>query len=439
MKNLKINNYYPLSYELGYEKESDPQTLKISAEELLDRAFEMKMSAVQVTALFLKNAFEGYLCVMNDVPVKDLVEQGTVFIDLEASKKYGDLAERFFDNMHIFREGLDVAWDKATARETGWLELDYPSMECFVLGYQLFRLPVSCLTGFDPVIFAHVSEYKASQLKLHCSLHMKIIHHVACWEYIESVGESYNETFRDLIMKIETKENTLIHLKTKLEFANDPEIENEEMLNEMYFKYLVMRDTSMNEQKSFRMRSMIQGEKENKKLRSSLSNRIKSLYRTISKNCREVHIRTDGSPDHPELNDCFIKASDIYHDLSMDVSNQLLQYMRMLLLLIKVVNFRKINELPVELGGISNHDGENAMHLNELDVPQIDHNLEINLKMSMEMYGLSLKVRYIQDEELAEIHREYLLRHVEFIEKQIKGVMKEIRDVMQNKLILNNI
>ncbi len=436
MKNYPINNYYPLSFELkdGNERSTKPQTTNLHVEELLRWSIDKGLNALQVVALIMKNAFEGHICVMNGVPVEDIVEQGTGYVDFNADKKFGDLTESFSENLHLFREGFETAWEMLVKHDPALQKVEYGVLESYILAFQLFMLPVSCLKGMDPEIFSDVSEYRKKQLGFHQDLNGSLIKHVACWEYIEMVDESYYEKFKDLILKLESRQNTLMHLKTKLEFANDPEIRSEDELNEQYFKYLVYRDQTENERKTIKLRASMEEVDENKKLHASLNARLKSLYRSISKNCREVHTQTDGGSEYPELKKNFMTASNIYHNLSPGIANQLLQYQRLLLMLFRIINYRKTNGLPVDFHDFTGWCDGKTIHLNEEEVPKYNHDLDTNLNIIMEMHGIRQKVRYIQDEELASIHREYLGRQQEFIDNHLKDIMNEIKEAMQNKM-----
>jgi hypothetical protein len=431
-----ISDYFPLCYDIAEAQNtgfSKPETVGLSAGELADWSSQNHLTELQTMTLLIKNAFEGHLCHLNDIPVAKLTESGTFQVDLGGAQNYRELTGDFFRNFRSYREGLESAWGKMVPGNASKENIDFGSMLYFILANQLFRFPVSFLKSYDPQRFIGIPELQRTQYRLHYLLQVSMLNHVAQWSFIEMVDEKYQLKFKDILLRLRSKEIVITQLYTKLNFANDPSIHTEEELEKMYFNFLIAINVKDSEKKKAKLVPEPAEVPEGRNFEQLLKMQIRKLYKVISKNCREVHNQIDGQEQFQYLSLYFMAANAVYHDLVDDFSSLMLQYSRLKLLFVKVINLRKINNLPVFFIDFTEIVQKQSVEIKEEDVIKCQNRLQASLELQQIFYQTDYKSKYIKDEELAEIHREFLNRQLRFLDQQISEILKEINEVMQNK------
>lgn len=431
-----VNDYFPLCFDIGLYNENfsdDPTTLKFSAEELVELAWGNHLTELQTLTLFIKNAFEGHLFHLYRMPVKNLIENGTTQIDLERDYACTELTCDFFNSLHLYMDGIDIAWKLVIDKNPSFIGTDVQSMLYFILTYQLFRLPVSYLINFKGDELSKLFSRQRSHLRLQYFLYYTAMSHAAQRSFIDLVNDKYAEKFKDVILKLSSKETILLQLFIKLEYANDPSIKNEEELEKKYFEFLIANSVASFENREPKLYPELKEDSETHDFKELLKTQLKKLYKTISKNCSEVHNQLDGYQKFHQLSDYFIAASAVYNAFYSDLSSLMLQHSRLILLLAKVINIRVHNHLPVEFIDFTGIFQSQQAELKEEDMILCQTSLQRNLDLLRTNQITDYKVKYLKDDELSKIHREFLLRQLDYIENRILEVIDEIKVVMLNK------
>lgn len=438
MKNnsATIGDYYPLSYDMAEAKgleSTNPLTTGLGAEELLTWAGENRLTELQILTLLIKNAFEGHVCHLNKISIEKIVESGTFHLDLTRNIVYRELAGEFFRDLHLYQKGLEIAWKRVTVLNPDSAGIDFQSLLCFILANQLFRLPVSYLKPYESLKFRVVSAGQKNQYRLHYLLYTSMLNHFAQRSFIETVNKKYSEKFKDVLLRLQSKENVLVQLLTKLDFASDPSIKTEAELEKKYFDFQVASSLSKDEKRGLRMNPELTELAEDRNFGQVIKARIKKLYKNISKNCAEVHTHTAGEDRYLQLRQYFIEATDVYNNVVTDPGSLMLQHISLILLFVKVINCRMINQLPVLFNDITGLMEKQPVELAEEEVVNCRESIQRNMDMQQIAHFTDFKLKYVKDEEMADIHKDFLQRQIEYIEQRIFEVLKEIKRVMQNK------
>jgi len=431
-----IGDYYPLCYDIGPYQDNGSDfatTLNFSAEELTRWAGRNHLTELQTLALLTKNAFEGHLCHLNGLSVKKLVENGTIHIDFDGDNACTELACEFFNHLPLYQEGIELAWKQMVADDPRFAGTDIQPMLFFILTNQLFRLPVAYLEAFDTQRLNTMPASQVNQLRIQFILHSTAMSHAAQRSFIEQVNDQYAEKFRETISRLYAKETVLLQLCTKLDFAHDPSVKTESELEKKYFEFLIASSVSKHERKEPVLNPELKEQEEAHDFKELLKVQIRKLYKAISKNCSEIHCQLEGNKRFRQLNEYFIAASAVYNALYSDLSSLMLQHSRLMLLLAKVINNRKINHLPLQFVDFTGLIQSQPVELREDDLITCRNVLQKNLDMQRLFNLTDYKVKYLKDEEMSAIHNEFLLRQIDYIEKRIIEVMVEIKLIMQNK------
>jgi hypothetical protein len=436
-----ISDYFPLRYDIAEGDKKGfaaPASTGLSADELIAWSVGKRLNALQTLSLLIKNAFEGHLCHLNGIPVESLVEHGTFHFSPEGEKAYRELAVEFFRDFEPYHNGLEIAWKNFIRQQPEAAGADFQSLLYFILAYQLFRLPASCLAEWDTRRFSAVSGKQREQYRFHYLLHISILYHVAQISYIEMVNQQYLEKFRELLLRLQSKEKVLMQVSTKLDYANDPAVQSLDQLERKYFEFLVAHNISGTPLRGLELFDNYAGAPEVKHFHELLKAQIKKLFKLISKNCSEVHTQTDSTESFQLLRKYFMAATSLYNEVPLHFSSLMLQYSRLILLFIKVVNFRKLNHLPVSMSDFTDIREKRLTDLNEEEVYTCQNTLKRALENQGVLHFTDFKSRYVKDDELAHIHQKFLESQIEFIDQKIKEVMEEIKLVMLKKTGVSN-
>jgi hypothetical protein len=431
-----IGDYYPLGFDLAESNltsQNSSGDYMLGVDDLLNWASENNLSEIQTMTLLVKNAFEGHNCHLNKIPIESIIERGTLKINLSEDAPYEDLVVKFFVDFHLYEKGLSIAWKKLTAKNIDLVLIDFQSLLYFILANQLFRLPVSLLKEYKSEAFSIASVDQRDQLKFYFHFNVGLQNFISKQTFIDLVNEKYQEKFKDLLLSLQSKENVMMQLFTKLDFANDPSVKSEEDLEKKYFEFIVAKDVSRSDRREITLSPEISETTNEQNFSKLIKTQIKKIYKTLSKNCSEVHTQTTENEGYSLLRQLFIEATSIYDRNAKNTSSLFVQKSSLIQIFIKIINYRIINKLPVNFDDYSGIGDKQDIKLSEEDVARYHNNLQSKLAINQLMQLTNFKVKYINDKEMAKIHRDYLERQLQFVEDKISEIVKEIKSVMQNK------
>ncbi len=437
---FKISDYYPLCYDLAdllKQPCKKPVISSLSADELISLASEKQLNELQTLAMLIKNAFEGHLCHLNGVCIGQLSRHGTFIIDVETYNSYKEMACEFMENIYQYTEGIESAWIKITSTPDKDQTPDFESMLNFILVNQLFRLPVTYLGNFEVEKFRRISSKQKEQFGLQYFLFQNLLRSFTKQVYFEAINEKYSKQFKDILNRIRAKQNVLMQLHVKLEYASDPSIKNEKELDEKYFEFINFNKRESGNWGDIFAKSNPNAAKELQCYIQMFTTLVRRLYRLISKNCREVHTQLDGGQKFTELNELFYKASIIYNEPPIHPGKYMMQYLSLILILAQVINTRKLNGLPLFFSDYSIFGLESNAELKMDELRTCLAHLTQNLNMLEFSDRINYKAKYINDDEIADIHRNYLKLHLDHIEQMIAEVVNGINAEMKKKDPLN--
>jgi hypothetical protein len=404
--------------------------LMLNSQSLLDLSAKFGFSTIQTVILLLKNAFEGHVYLNFNIRPDQLCTHDK----FKFEDKQEMLILSFYEQFDLYWEGLDSAWTLLQGNEMDLSKICFESLINSLIADQIIRFPVLFCNSFD------ISKFNRSSLErkhiFRNQVHLTLIGVRALTEYvqIENVNIFYEEKFKNYIQQLHLKEDVLSHYDRKLVFAFNPDIKNEDELDVYLFKYLVesRQHNSRREQKLETSGEIEIPHIANIMLR--IRDKIKLLYRLISKNCNEVHTSSDTEKKFPELHQVFQEANTIYNENISECSDALMLNMRMVLLFSKVMIYRKTNGLaPVEGLHIEQTSNQKEALISEEDIQIIRRKLEAGIADLKIKSNTEYKTKYIKDEELTETHKIYLQKQIEFIDQQITDVQNEIKEVLNLK------
>jgi hypothetical protein len=432
-----ISDYFPLAYDIHDTQTGGYDDLKIKpfdADVLLTFADQNKLNEIQTLMLLTKNAFEGH-CLLNGLPPGKLVESGTLQINFEASENYFmEWTSAFVGNINQYKNGIKEVWKNYGKLNSTSDEVLFLSLFHLILCYQLFRFPVAFLSTFDTQKLSARS-LNPDFIKMNFRVFSKILNSMARKSFIELVNEQYNQQFETVQLQLQSKENVLNQMLAKLDMANQPSVKTNDDLEKAYFDFMVATQVTKFEKKKYEMPAPdFTDDHEKEGVNRQLVAGIRKLYKIISKNCREVHTSLDGQERYPQLGRCFIAANAVYNFISDDDNNRLIvQYLQMILLLCKAVNNRMILGLPIQKTNKIEHVFNTLADMPEEKLIECQKSLGIETQYLWLFYMTEFKLKFIRDNEMAEIHRDYLHRKIKFFETRIHQVTEEISSVMLRK------
>jgi hypothetical protein len=150
----------------------------------------------------------------------------------------------------------------------------------------------------------------------------------------------------------------------------------------------------------------------------------------VSKNCAEVHTSTDIEDNFPELNGIFLEANTIYNEPVSLLHENVLNYMRLLLLFSKLLVFRK--SANFEIAGAFQLFGK-EIFLSKEDMKLLEKNLDeylINYRINN---FTDYKIKFVIDDELTEMHNHFLNQQIEYVDRQILQIQRDIKEILKIK------
>jgi hypothetical protein len=400
-----------------------------NAEELADLALKCGFSTLQTIILLIKNAFEGHVFITYNIRPDQLFSQGTILFQPKPEMTILN----FYENIALYEQGLIQVWKV--------LEKNYPDLPGIrfellihnLIVNHIIRFPVSLISSFDIRLFNEMFLMNKQAMQQRVDLTILSERVLGEYEFIDRVNLLYAEKFKEFAQQLRIKEDMFSHYQRKLVLALFPDINTEEELDELMYKRLLdekLNRTSKNVSKVFPGDPAV-SETSFGKLK--IREKTKVVYRSVSKNCYEVHTLPDSEISHPELTNIFLEANSIYIEDVTNMAEALLQYMKMLLLLSKVVIFRKSNglDIPDNFQFLSDVSWKEVVSKDDLKVTRryLDAKLVAYQMRSLTDY----KKKFIMEDDLTDIHKHFLQKQLDFIDHQIVQIQNDIKEVLKLK------
>jgi hypothetical protein len=424
-----INRTDSSSEQNVYESELAGSPAILNREELIDLALKFGLSTLQTVILITKNAFEGHVFLKYNVRPDQLFCQGTTLFQAKPEI----MILNFFENISQYESGLNQIWQTMQERDPDLVGINFELLVHYLIVNHLIRLPVSLFSSSDIRTYTDQMLMNQQAMKQRFDLVILGEGSVGEFEFIEKVNFIYAEKFKEFADQLRIKEDVILHYQRKLALALFPEINTEEELDELMYKKLV--EEKMNSTTHPRLQVSIDDnfitEASNWKMR--IREKTKILYRLVSKNCCEVHSSTDSENNFPELTQVFLNANTIYIQPAGNISDAYLQYMRMVLLMSKVVIFRKTHGFNItgDLQSLSSLSWKEVISKDDLRA------LRKNLDARLAEYRLKsltdYKMKFIMDDELTDIHNHFLKKQMDYIDKQIIQMQIDIKEILKMK------
>jgi hypothetical protein len=343
---------YPEDGSENFQKNQDPDSFSsvshgmITCEALVYIASKFGFSLVQTVILLLKNAFEGHVFLNHNIRPEQL--SGLDLFQLYDNPE--SFFASFYEQLDLYRDSMDNAWELLKEKDATLDDINFESLIHCLLGNHVIRFPVSVCSFSDITILSSLSKEK--NLTLRNRLQMTSLGERALAEFtqIENVNKKYADKYNEYLIKLKLKEDVLSHHKRKLVFANDPSIKNGDELDSCLYKYLV--ENTLNNEEKIR-KQFYTGQASNSKMGEemiTIRNKIRYLYRLVSKNCSEVHIFPECEKFYPELHHFFLEANNIYNENPSDCTDAVLLYMRILAQFSGVLIYRKSRGMVISEG-----------------------------------------------------------------------------------------
>jgi len=143
-----------------------------------------------------------------------------------------------------------------------------------------------------------------------------------------------------------------------------------------------------------------------------------------------VHTSTDDENKYPELNEIFLEANAAYNEPVSQLHENLLNYMRLVLLFGKLLVFRKSAGYAVADGF---HLTEKEILFSKDDLKLLETNLDDHLINYRIQHSIEYKIKFIIDDELTAIHNHFLFQQIEYIDSQILQIQGDIKEILKIK------
>jgi hypothetical protein len=400
-----------------------------NAEELTQLALKYGFSTLQTVILIIKNAFEGHVLLTYNIRPGQIFSQGTILVQAEPEL----MIVSFYEHFARYKDGLGETWKILKEREKDLNSISFEILAHSLIFSHLIRFPVSVFSGCDIRSFTEAMFMNQQEINQQSELCLLCERAIGEFELIRRVNLIYTEKFNEFVHQLSIKEEVFSHYQRRLELALYPNIHTEEELDDLMYKKLIEDKLNQTSQYLLKFSPDNYANYETPYEKSGITEGTKTLYRYISKNCSEVHSIQDCENKFTELNNVFLEANSIYNEPVLNLSDALLQYMRMILLLSQVVIFRK--EKGFEIAGISqlirNASDKDSLSRDELRLAR--RNLDSRLAAYRVKSLTDYKMKFVIDDELIEIHNHFLQKQLDFIDQQIIQIQSDIKEVLLMK------
>jgi hypothetical protein len=443
MTTQNLPDYYPVFKDLADRLRSnlaranspDPELLSpdspimLNAEELINLSLKNGFSPLQTVILLLKNAFEGHVFLTWKIRADQLSSEGTLLF----RTKPEFMLFIFYKDFDRYKPGLNQIWKILQEKVNGLGGISFDLLLHTLIVNNSIRLPVSLFSIYDIRSFS--DSLVINQQAMDQQFEMFLLGERALeeHEYIQRVNFIYAERYKEFVHQLSTKEGVFSHYQRKLALSLHPNIHNEEELDDLMYKKLIEDQVNRNFND---IPKPVQYDQLNSNISDyilRLTGKTKCLYRLVSKNCSEIHSLTDGENRYPDLNNIFLKANSIYNEQVSDISEALLNNMRMTLLFSEVVILRKNKELSITENHqlISDFNGKELISKDEYKT--LRRILDSNLVTCRMKFFTDYKIKFVMDDDFTDIHKHFLQKQLDFIEEQIIQIQRDIKEVFRLK------
>lgn len=410
--------------------ETSELPVMLNAEELANLALKCGFTFFQTAILLVKNAFEGHVYLNYQIRPEQLFRQGTILLQSKAEL----MLLSFYEHFSQYNSGHNQIEKVMLERYQNQTEINFEHLIQDILVNPILRLPVSVFASVDIQKLAGLSAQNTQSTRQRIDFFELGERVIGEYEIVDRVNRIYTEKFKEYGQQFRIKEEIFSHYQRKLELAFYPNIQTEEQLDELMYKKLVeekLHNSPINKTK------FSQDNNENQSAifgLQKLKEKIKILYRLVSKNCAEIHTASDAENKFPVLNQIFLEANSIYNEPNLVLSNAFLQYQRMLLLLSKLVVYRKTQglELPDNLQILFDITGKEVLVTRD-EFNFLRKNMDDTLVNFRIKSFTDYKMKFVIDDEFEEIHIHFLKKQIEFIDEQILQIQSDINEILKLK------
>jgi hypothetical protein len=443
MNTKNLPDYYPVYKDLSYRmnanlsdhKSESPESLSaeshimLNAEELTDLALKYNFSSFQTVILLLKNAFEGHVFLTFEIRPEQLFSRGNLLFQ----PKPESMILSFYKDLVKYKPGLNQIWKILQEKMAGLGGISFDLLVHTLIVNHLIRLPVSLFSLYDIRSFSESLHTNQQAMDQQFNLVLLGESALAEHEFIQRVNFIYAEKFKEFIHQLSIKEGVFSHYQRKLALSLYPDIHTEEELDDLMYKKLVEEQVNRKYPGSEKSNPENQFNPGTLDTMLKFVNKTKTLYRSVSKNCSEVHSSTEGENSFPELNNIFLEANSIYSQPASNLSESLLQYMRMMLLLSEVVIIRKTKGYVISdnLQLIIDFNGKEVLSKEELK--SLQRNMDTILASYRQKCFTDYKIKFVMDDDLTNLHNHFLQKQLDFIDQQIIQIQKDIKEILKLK------
>lgn len=396
---------------------------------LLDLALKSGLSAFQTIILLTKNSFEEHVFLKFNIRPDQLFSQGTVLFQ----GKPESLILNFYENIAQYEPGFNQIWTNLKEKYPDLAGINFELAFHSLIVHHTIRFPVSIYSS------AHIRSYTdqilMNQQAMSQRLNLVLLNerYIGELEFIENVNDIYARRYKDLLTQLRMKEDVLFHYQKKLVLSHSPDINTCKELDDLMYTKLLEEKMSRNSPKPVKDFPEMNPNNETLVDKLRIREKIKMLYRSISKNCSEVHSSTDPDNSLSELTEIFLTANSIYIQPVTNLTEALLQYMKMVKLLSKAAIFRKTHGLIItgDHKLLSSIGCTEVIPLNDLKLLKKEFDAEM---VKCRLRSLTdFKIKFIMDEDLILLHNHFLQKQIEYIDQQIVQIQCDINEILKMK------
>jgi len=341
----------------------------------------------------------------------------------------------FYEQLGQYSEGLKQMWERFQEIQPGIADIHFAPLLHGIVVNQLIRFPVALFAGCDIRRFADALPVSKKLTDQEFQMVVLGEHALAEFEFIERVSLLYLERFSELAHRVMVKEEVLKYFQKKMAIALYPNISNIQELEDFMYQSLVDEKIRLHQNNSLKLNAAEPFTDEAANGFQGIRERIRGLYRSVSKLCAEIHAAPEGDHLYPELHQIFLNANSIYIASTPDFPETFLQYQRMLLLLSKVIVFRKINGLAVadSIPVLVSDRPDSGFSASKDDNTALRTGLESILVVHRLRSFTDYKLKFIVDEDLTGIHKHFLQQQLDYMDQQILELQGDISEILKMK------
>jgi hypothetical protein len=427
---------YPLQ-PLGMNEELENQVSNLSefhsllnAEELIHLALKCRFTPFQIVILLLKSVFEGHVFLTYNLRPEQLFHEGTLLFQPQPKI----LIHSFYKQLSQYHEGLLKSWELLKQEFKEINDVNFESLLQNLIINHLVRFPVSLFPAVDLGRFKELTAQNKQDLHKRFEM-VSIGENVQGeFEFMNRVNCIYAEKFKEFAQQLQIKEEIFNHYQQKMILALYPDVHTEEELDELMYKKLIEEKLKSQPENRELLKLHTPEHSGTSGPEQEIRNKIKMLYRLISKNCSEVHTSTENENKYPELTQIFLQANNIYNETNMAFSDAWFNYICMVVLFSKLVIFRKSNMLPItdSTQFLSDYTSRGISISNE-DLKLLRRTLDDKLVNFRLKNFVDFRMKFAMEDEFTEIHKHFIQKQIDFVEDETIQLQIDIRNVLKNK------